>query len=56
MKTTSKNLKEAKKNLKIAKDYYNRNLVFMNYQALQTAKKELKYWENMKNAKNVIVV
>lgn len=37
-----KNIKDAKINLAIANDYYNRNPVFLNYQALQNAKKILK--------------
>ena len=40
----SKSLKEAKKNLLIAEEYYNRNMVFINYQALERAKAEVEYW------------
>lgn len=57
-KIHAKSLKEAKENLKIAEDYYSRNMVFPNYQALQQAKKELKYWEEvdqeLKKAKEIV--
>jgi len=46
MKIISKSLKEAKNNLRVAEEYYNRNMVFMNYQALERAKAEVKHWKS----------
>lgn len=40
----AKNLKEARENLKISKEYYNRNMVIPNLLDLQHAKRELAHF------------
>ncbi len=44
-KILSKNLKEAREFVKTGEEFYERNPMFFNHQALERAKEEVKYWQ-----------